>query len=116
MHVQDRPVSTGQLWDCVFCLACACARMWRSEDQVLELLLSLHLVGPQDQTQVVSLRDRPLCLLSHSPAQECTRSVTSVCPNRRDQSHGHFMGSHRPLLGSLTRGHHLGPLPDNYLI
>ena len=38
---------------------------WRSEDSSWELILSVHLVGPRDQTQVFRLCDKPLYPLVH---------------------------------------------------
>lgn len=44
---------------------CACAHVWESEDNLGKLVFIFFLVGPTDQIQVISLRDKNLYLLSH---------------------------------------------------
>lgn len=64
----------------------------------MELVLSVHLVGPRDQTQAVNVRDI---------AGEGNFCVTSR------------MGmpwAAADLLGSVTCGHRLAPLPGDYFI
>lgn len=80
--------------------------MWRSEDNLVELVLSLHLVDPRDQTPVVNVRDRPL----YQPG-----GATFVCSSRCDQPYG-LSWAAAGLLGSVPCGHHLAPLPGDYFI
>lgn len=39
--------------------------MWRSEDNLLESVLSSHLVGPEDPTQGARLSENAFYLLGH---------------------------------------------------
>lgn len=43
--------------------------MWKSEDNLGELVLSFYHVGPEDQTQAIKAGIMSLCQLSHLAAQ-----------------------------------------------
>lgn len=76
-----------------------------SEDSLVELVLSVHLVGPRDQTQIVNVRDRLLC-----------QGVQLSCVLAGVTSRMGMPWVAADLLGSVTCGHHLAPLPGDYFV
>lgn len=82
-------------------------RVWRTTSQSQ---LSPSTTGiPGIQLRLSILETGPFACSAISPAPECDLSVALRCGH----PHGHFMGSRRPLLGSVTCGRHLGSLLDN---
>ena len=66
------------IYVCLYICVCVCARVhtralyahatarvWRSENNLLELILSFHGIGPRDQTQVVGFGSRHFYSLNH---------------------------------------------------
>lgn len=49
-------------------LECFKARVWRSEDNLPELILSLAKMSPRAQTQAARLGSKCLCMPSHLPS------------------------------------------------
>lgn len=52
----------------ILCTSHATAHMWRSEDNLWDLVLSFHRVGPRDGTQVIRCKHQYLYSLVISPA------------------------------------------------
>lgn len=59
-HTQDVLIKTKLQFICLFIRVQVPACMWRSEDTLWELVLTLHQVGPGARTQVVKLGSRRL--------------------------------------------------------
>lgn len=57
------------IYMCVYMVYHVTVCVCRSEDNLSELILSFHLMGPKKQTQITKFCDRCLNLLSHLAGQ-----------------------------------------------